>query len=96
MNAKTLYDSDFYAWKHQPQRQGRSWKLTLSEQRRQMLRHLDENPSLKHNLPDLLERAYQEARIRAEIETGTVREDFPVSCPWNWEQIIDTNFLPNS
>lgn len=82
-------------WKYQPHKQSRSWKLTIIEQSRQMLRHLNENPSLKHHLSSLLEKAYQEARIRAEIETGMTRENFPVSCPWVWEQITDIQFLSN-
>ena len=34
-------------WSHQPDLRGRSWELTIKEQRRQLARHLKKNPSLK-------------------------------------------------
>ncbi len=33
-------------WSHQPERRGKSWRLTVEEQRRQLARHLRDNPSL--------------------------------------------------
>lgn len=81
-------------WQYQSDRQGRSWKLTIEEQRRKALRVLSENPSLKSRLPEILEDAYGDAVIGAERETNITRSVFPATCPWTFEQIIAPDFYP--
>src|SRR5580698_8493609 len=34
-------------WKFQPNLRGRSWRLTIKEQRKEVVNHLADNPSLK-------------------------------------------------
>ncbi len=82
-------------WKFQSERQGRSWKLTIEEQRRKIERRLKKSPSLKHKLPDILEDAYGDAIIGAERETNIKRNVFPDNCPWTFEQIINPDFYPD-
>jgi hypothetical protein len=81
-------------WQFQSERQGRSWQLTIEEQRRKIERRLKKNPSLKHKLSEIFADAYGDAVIGAERETSIKRIVFPESCPWNFEQIMDTNFYP--
>ncbi len=82
-------------WKFQPSRKNRSWKLSIDEQRIQFLDVLKENPSLKPRLDDILKDAYRLAIIKAAKETKLSKKDFPNSCPWDWEKIMDFEFYPD-
>lgn len=75
-------------WEHQPSHRGKSWQLTIEEQRRKVSRVLSDNPSLKSKLPELMASAYGDAVIGAERETGLERSAFPESCPWTLEQAL--------
>ena len=81
-------------WQFQPALQGNSWRLTIREQRRRTTRHLQDNPSLKTRLDEIIEAAYGDSLIRAERETGLPETTFPAECPWTFEQIMDANFWP--
>ncbi|EAC0789750.1 DUF29 domain-containing protein [Salmonella enterica] len=81
-------------WQYQSERQGRSWQLTIEEQRRKALRVLQENPSLKSRLTEIVKDAYGDAVIAAERETNIRRSVFPETCPWTFEQAVDTSFWP--
>ena len=83
-------------WKYQPNFQGKSWELTIREQRAKSIRHLKENPSLKALLAEIFEYAYEDARMGAARETGLSLEIFPASCPWTFEQVIEPEFFPVS
>jgi len=48
-------------WKYQPNLRGRSWQLTIKEQRRVIERHLRRMPSLKPKLCDTFSEAYEDA-----------------------------------
>jgi len=82
-------------WKFQPSRKSRSGTLSIDEQRIQFLDVLKENPSLKPRLNDILEDAYRLAIVKAAKETKLSKKDFPNSCPWNWEKIMDSEFYPD-
>ncbi|HII0044728.1 DUF29 domain-containing protein [Klebsiella variicola] len=81
-------------WQYQSDRQTRSWKLTIEEQRRKAVRVLTENPSLKHRIPEIIADAYGDAVISAERETNIRRTVFPATCPWSFEQALDDTFWP--
>ena len=68
-------------WEHQPEMRGRSWELTIKEQRLQLSDHLQDNPSLSSILPTSIERAYRRALVRAKKETGLTSSTFPPECP---------------
>ncbi len=76
-------------WEHQPERRGRSWELTMKEQRLQLADHLQDNPSLKGVLPESVARAYRRAVLRAMQETGLSAETFPGECPFAIEEILE-------
>ncbi len=84
-------------WQFQPAFQGRSWVLTIKEQRLRLDDHLDENPSLKNSeiLQTALEKAYRRALVAAEKETGLASKTFPKSCPYSFEQMMDMEFYPD-
>lgn len=81
-------------WQFQSERQSRSWKLTIEEQRLQADELLTENPSLKNRLSGLMANAWRLAVISAERETNIRRSVFPAECPWTFEQIMDPEFWP--
>lgn len=82
-------------WVHQPERRGKSWCLTIEEQRRQIGRHMGESPSLQPLVDQVLAEAYGDAVIRAERETDLPRDMSPWSCPYMFEQLMDANFWPD-
>ncbi|EOA7421617.1 DUF29 domain-containing protein [Salmonella enterica subsp. enterica serovar Newport] len=82
-------------WQYQPARRGKSWQLTINEQRRRIVRRLNRNPSLKNQLEEIIADAYDEARYSAERETGLYLSTFPDTCPWDFEQAMNSTFYPD-
>lgn len=80
-------------WQFQPAYRGKSWKITIKEQRIRLLEHLQENPSLTSTLEQGVDKAYKLAVLGAERETGL--ESFPASCPYSIEQLFDSEFFPD-
>ena len=74
----------------------RGWRLTVSEQRRQLRRHLRKNPTLRARLADIVGEIYPDAVASAAEQSERSRQSFPPACPWPTEQILDENWLPNS
>jgi len=81
-------------WQYQPVRRGKSWKLTIKEQRLRIEKILRDNPSLKRQLDFCLTDAYEFAIIQAAQETGFDETTFPNTCPWQLQQILNNDFLP--
>jgi len=81
-------------WRFQPTLRGNSWRLSIEEQRREVVDHLADNPSLKDELPEALSSAYRKSILAGAIETGLDRRTFPSACPWTYEQIMDAAFWP--
>ena len=75
-------------WRIQPERRGRSWALSITEQRREAERVLTENPSLKPEVEDLLENAYRTARLRAARQTRLSIKVFPDQNPFDWNVMM--------
>ena len=81
-------------WRYQPKLQGASWRATIEVQRLDIADLLEDNPSLKSLLPEVIARAYRKAIKEAESETGLPETNFPAACPWNFEQATDAKFWP--
>ncbi len=81
-------------WEYQPEPRGKSGRLTIGEQRRQLSRHLRDNPSLRASQDEAMADAYGDAVLRAERETDLPRDLFPWSCPYSVEQVMDDGFWP--
>lgn len=75
-------------WRHQERLRGRSWALTIKEQRLETERVLNSNPSLKPDLPDVFGEAYRTARIAAARETRLPEEAFPLEPELTVEQVL--------
>ncbi|MGH8064015.1 MAG: DUF29 domain-containing protein [Candidatus Entotheonellia bacterium] len=83
-------------WRVQSEYQSRSWRSTILEQRRRVAELLEDNPSLRSQVPDLLKRAYPHARRSALEETGLYEHAIPQDCPFTWEQVLDEAFWPEA
>ncbi|MEN9221235.1 MAG: DUF29 domain-containing protein [Thermostichus sp. BF3_bins_97] len=81
-------------WQYQPKRRGRSWTATINEQRIQLGILLRDNPSLKGSLDELLADGYRLGIQQAVKETDLDPSTFPDACPFEFEQIMDPDFLP--
>jgi len=83
-------------WKYQPTLQSNSWVSTIKIQRFEIKVHMDDNPSLKHYLDEIITKAWQGAVIMAETETGLLASTFPEHCPWTFEQAMSSDFWPET
>ncbi|WP_296699978.1 DUF29 domain-containing protein [Thiocapsa sp. UBA6158] len=83
-------------WQAQPMLRGNSWRGTIRIQRREIARHLADNPSLKAKLPEILSAAYGDAVLLAANETGLAESAFPSLNPWRFDEIMDDHFWPGT
>jgi hypothetical protein len=82
-------------WRNQPEFRGRSWQLTIIEQRRRIAKLLASNPSLKSALDACFLDAYDDARFGAMKETGLPLDVFPVQPPFDLVKALDLDYLPD-
>lgn len=75
-------------WRFQPERRGRSWMLSILEQRSEAQRVMRENPSLKPVIEEIMREAYETARLRAARETRRLPKRFPAQCPFTWDEAM--------
>ncbi|MGN6665555.1 MAG: DUF29 domain-containing protein [Trinickia sp.] len=82
-------------WQYQPERRGSNWQRTIKEQRRAMVEHIDETPSLKRSLTDdhWVRKTWADAVAKAVEETDLAV--FPDNCPWSMEQAMNPEFFPD-
>ena len=79
---------------YQPERRGNSWLRTTRTQRQKIDLVLKDSPSLRREIPALIEYVYPQARKNATTETELLLATFPIDCPWTAEQILDGDWLP--
>jgi hypothetical protein len=83
-------------WAYQPQRRSRSWSKSIREHRFRIPRVLRDNPGLKAKLAEIFADAYEGARFSAENETGLGLSALAESCPWSVDDVMRSDFLPES
>ncbi len=95
-NRMSILLAHLIKWQYQPSHRGKSWERTIKDQRIMISKRLIKTPSLKPELqnPDFWLEAWADAARMAENETGILNL-FPESCPWNFTQIIDSDFWPD-
>ncbi len=94
INRLALLLQHLLKWEYQPECQGKSWRVTVSNNRKRLAALLIDNPSLTAKLPDAIEEAYGYALGDASVETNLDESRFPDRCPWSVEQIMDPAFWP--
>jgi len=83
-------------WQVQPERRGASLEATIAVQRDDLADHLNDNPSLKAQLPQAVASAYRKAGLTAYGETNLPKDVFPITCPWSFLQMMDEGFWPEA
>jgi len=83
-------------WQFQAIKRLRSWKNTIIMQRIDIKELLDESPSLRYDIEQKIDSAYEKAKLNAEYETGIDAKYFLKKCPFSFEHIMDRNFFPHS
>jgi hypothetical protein len=81
-------------WQFQPEKQSHSWHTSIVMQRNAVDDLLDDNPSLRRLVPEVIETVYPRAVRDAIVETGLQRSTFPSRCPYTPTQIMDSEFFP--
>ena len=81
-------------WRFQPDKRTKSWEVSIRVQRRELVDHIDDNPSLTPLIDSVLAKAYPDAALVAALETGLSETVFPQICPWTFAQMVDESFWP--
>jgi hypothetical protein len=81
-------------WQAQPDQRGMSWRKTLRTQRREIRDLLQQSPSLRREVPELIRDAYPDAVRDAIDETGMPAGALPSTCPYRPEEVLDEDHLP--
>lgn len=80
-------------WHYQPEKRSESWRSTITEQRICIEGLLEDSPSLKPLLSELLEDCYQKARLKASDETGIKLNFFPKESPFSLEETLESSYV---
>jgi hypothetical protein len=83
-------------WQGQPGKRGASWRKSLRTQRRHIRDLLEESPSLRRHVPELIADAYPDAVKDALDETGLPPDRFPSDCPYAPDDVLTEDYLPNA
>ena len=81
-------------WQVQADGRTNSWAASIVENRDAIADILAASPSLRPYPATVLERAYRAAPLAASGETGLPLSEFPSTCPYSVEQILDPDFWP--
>ena len=81
-------------WEFQPERRSRSWLATIRIQRRDILRLLKDNPSLKPYLTEAVQEGYENGKDLAIGETNLPSTVFPRDCLYDIDEILASDFYP--
>ena len=81
-------------WEYQPRFRGRSWKDSIEDQRQEIKENLEDSPSLRYKIDELMPRIYNNARRKFRHETGLQEKILPPSVPYTFNQIMDETFFP--
>jgi hypothetical protein len=79
-------------WQHQPELQGKSWVATIREQRREIIKLLQRNPSLQPYQDEAVTDGYEQGLDLVVRETSLDYADLPSSCPYSLSEILDPAF----
>lgn len=74
--------------RHQPERASRSWADSIRHGRNEIEDILDQSPSLRRRLPDLMRKHYPRAVADAASQTGLPDKTFPDESPFSLAEIL--------
>lgn len=79
-------------WDYYPTKQSKSWEFTIKEQRLRIEYHMEDNPSLKSKLDEVMEKAYRVAKVQAGRETELGENIFPEVSPYTFDEVMERTF----
>jgi hypothetical protein len=82
-------------WQVQPGLRGASWRKMLRTQRREIRKLLDQSPSLRRLVPELVREAFPDAVKDAVDATGPPPDKFPAACPYASDDVLREEYLPD-
>jgi hypothetical protein len=94
INRLTVLLMHLLKWQYQPARRSRSWQNTLAVQRSDLRDLLEDSPSLQYEMAAATQKAYAKALLLIEEETGLEAGSLSASSPYSFDQIMDSQFLP--
>jgi Domain of unknown function DUF29 len=74
--------------RYQPERASRSWQDSIRNGRERIEDVLDQSPSLRRLLPDLMAKNYPRARAQAASETRLPEGTFPLEPPFGLHEVL--------
>lgn len=85
-------------WQFQPHHQNKNWEREIIISRRELSEIFTHNDKVKENYTnkEWLYNLWQEVLKETSLKTGYTISNFPHSCSWSLEQILDNNFYPES
>ena len=83
-------------WQYQPQKRkyGHSWENSIRAHRKQARDLMEKYPSLEAKIISDWEGIFESALRSAVIDTDMTKKDFPGSCPWTFDQIMQEGWIP--
>ena len=81
-------------WKYQKNKRSNSSVYTITEHNIRIKEAFDASPSLKGYFDEIFDDCYSNARKLAAKETGLKIETFPVNCPFEGENVLNPDYLP--
>ncbi|MBW4488592.1 MAG: DUF29 domain-containing protein [Trichocoleus desertorum ATA4-8-CV12] len=93
-NRLSLLIGHLLKWQYQPERRSRSWLATIRIQRLDTSDLLEDNPSLKLYVEEVLQKAYLKGVELAVSETDLPSRTFPAVCPYELDKILSDRFYP--
>ena len=94
----TVIVSHLLKLKYQPKKRSPSWLASIATQRADVQALLEESPSLRRQVPEILVESYRTATRVAAFEMGWSKREkrmFPDECPFTVEQVLDDEFFPD-
>jgi len=81
---------------YQPKRMGKSWILTIIEQRRKLKTKILKSKNFENHLRSTFKNLYLEARQDVSLETRMPIEEFSKEPPFTFDEVIDSGYIPNA
>ncbi len=81
-------------WRLQPMRRGVSWQQSIDNARDEIAQRLQDSPSLRSKLDEMIVARYPTIRRFAMRETGLPLDTFPETCPFDKDELLDQDYWP--
>jgi len=81
-------------WKYQPQKRTNSWKASVTEHALRLNKSFKKSSSLRPYFDQVFDECYHDARLIASQETGIDILLFPEACPFDKNDILNPQYLP--